>query len=245
MKAMIFAAGLGTRLRPITNSRPKALVEIDGKPLLQIAIEKLKRFGYDEVIVNIHHFGEQIIDFLKANHNFDIHIEISDERDLLLDTGGGLKKAAWFFDDGQPFLVHNVDILSGIDFNMLRDAHLKSGALATLAVQNRPTSRSLLLNPENCLAGWRNNLTGELKLSCESAEGLTPTAFSGIHMVSPGIFPLIEEKGVFSIIDVYLRLARKYNISTFNHDQSFWMDLGRIEHLQDIEEKIKSHSVIL
>ncbi|MDP4225539.1 MAG: sugar phosphate nucleotidyltransferase, partial [Bacteroidota bacterium] len=113
MKAMIFAAGLGTRLRPITNSRPKALVEIDGKPLLQIAIEKLKRFGYNEVIVNIHHFGEQIIDFLKANHNFDIHIEISDERDLLLDTGGGLKKAAWFFDDGQPFLVHNVDILSG------------------------------------------------------------------------------------------------------------------------------------
>src|SRR5664280_1226211 len=163
MKAMIFAAGLGTRLKPVTDNLPKALVPIAGKPLLEHVILKLKSAGFDEIIVNIHHFPDQIIDFLKANNNFSIRIEVSDERNLLLDTGGGIRRAAWFFDDEKPFLVHNVDILSNVDLKELYQQHLRSNSLATLVVSKRDTFRYLLFNDDNRLCGWINEKTGETK----------------------------------------------------------------------------------
>ena len=153
MKAMIFAAGLGTRLKPITDSIPKAMVPINGKPLLQLVLEKLKVAGFNEIIVNVHHFPELIIDFLKQNSNFGIRIEISDERDVLLDTGGAIRKAAWFFDDGKPFLVHNVDILSNLNLGDLYHQHLTTNPLATLVVSERDTFRYLLFNGDNRLCG--------------------------------------------------------------------------------------------
>src|SRR5690606_32019928 len=154
MKAMIFAAGMGTRLKPLTDTIPKALVPVGGKPLLQHIIEKLKRFGFNEIIINIHHFGQQIIDFVQENNSFDIRIEFSDEREQLLDTGGGIKKAAWFFDDNKPFLVHNVDILSNIDLQELYHFHLKNNTIATLLCSIRQTSRYLLFDTDNHLRGW-------------------------------------------------------------------------------------------
>ncbi|MDR2853752.1 MAG: NTP transferase domain-containing protein, partial [Prevotellaceae bacterium] len=155
-KALIFAAGLGTRLQPFTNTMPKALVPIGGKPLLEHIILKLKHSGFDEIIINIHHFGEQIIDFLQNKNHFGIRIEISDERDILLNTGGGIRKTQWFFNDNAPFLVHNVDILSNIDLRNLYDNHLKNSALATLAVSERATQRYFLFDTQNTLHGWTN-----------------------------------------------------------------------------------------
>ena len=163
MKAMIFAAGLGTRLKPLTDNKPKALVEVGGKTMLELVILKLKEAGFNEIVINIHHFGQQIIDYLKANNNFGLTIHISDERDYLLDTGGGIKKATPFLMGNEPFLVHNVDIFSNVDLRQLYENHLKSGATATLLVSQRKTARHLLFNKENKLCGWHNNETGEVK----------------------------------------------------------------------------------
>ena len=164
MKAMIFAAGLGSRLKPITDSLPKALVPVGGKPLLEHNILKLKQAGFDEIMINIHHFGDQIIDFLAAKNNFDIRIELSDERNELLDTGGGMKKAAYFFDDDRPFLVHNVDILSNVDLKEVYNQHLKDPErLASLVVSYRDTYRYLIFDDSGCLQGWVNIRTGETK----------------------------------------------------------------------------------
>ena len=163
MKAMIFAAGLGTRLKPLTDNKPKALVEVGGKTMLELVILKLKEAGFNEIVINIHHFGQQIIDYLKANNNFGLTIHISDERDYLLDTGGGIKKATPFLMGNEPFLVHNVDIFSNVDLRQLYENHLKSGATATLLVSQRKTARYLLFNKENKLCGWHNNETGEVK----------------------------------------------------------------------------------
>jgi len=232
MKAMIFAAGLGTRLRPITEKCPKALVEIGGYTLLELVIRKLKHFGFDEIIINVHHFANQIVDFLAAKHNFGIHIEISDETDLLLDTGGGLKKAAHFFADGKPFLVHNVDILSDINLLNLYNAHLQHNSLATLAVRKRDGSRFFLFNNELHLCGWANFATGEKRLCTTAENELFPLAFSGIHVVEPRIFDSISENGVFSIVDVYLRLANNNKIKAYSHDSSSWNDVGKTENLQ-------------
>ena len=234
MKAMILAAGLGTRLRPLTNDRPKALVEINGRTLLEITVERLKGFGAREIIVNVHHHAEKILDFLKSKKNFGVRIEISREDDLLLDTGGGLKKAAWFFlenNSNEPFLVHNVDVLSTIDFQQMFESHQKNSALATLAVQERKTSRQLLFDDQGFLAGRRKGTSDSDEIVRPSAN-LHRLAFSGIHVISPRLLNLITESGVFSIIDTYLRLAQTgEKISAFRADQFYWRDLGRPEDL--------------
>jgi len=240
MKAMILAAGLGTRLRPLTNDRPKALVEINGRTLLQITIERLASFGVREIIVNVHHFADQVTDYLKSQNNFDLRIEVSREDDLLLDTGGGLKKAAWFFlEDStrsdESFLVHNVDVISDIDFARMLHHHRENNALTTLAVQERFSSRQLLFNDQLQLLGRRINSTDELVSPVHASPFATrhslllPLAFSGIHVLSPRIFPLLTEtEPVFSIIDSYLRLAAQgHKILAFRHDGSYWRDLGR------------------
>ena len=238
MKAMILAAGLGTRLRPLTDDRPKALVKLAGKTLLEITLARLRYFGVTEVIVNVHHFAEQVVAYLQANHNFGMRIEISREDQLLLDTGGGLKKAAWFFlQDGsdQPFLLHNVDVLSDIDLARMLQAHQDAGALATLAVQQRNSSRQLLFSETGCLCGRRKGREINDEVVC-SSEVLVPLAFSGIHVISPRLLRLMSEDGVFSIIDTYLRLAvAGEKIQCFRADQYSWRDLGKPENIKQAE----------
>ncbi len=239
MKAMIFAAGLGTRLKPLTHDKPKALVEINGTPLLEIVIERLKQFGFTDIIINIHHKAQQIIDFTKTKNNFHINIAFSDESDKLLDTGGGLKKADWFFNDDEAFLLCNVDILSDIDLKALYQYHKNADALVTLAVNNSKNSRSLLFNENNHLKGWMNHETGETKPPRSDTGSLSPLTFSGIHVISPRIFGLIEEEGAFSVIDLYLRLAQKHVISGFRHDSKHWLDVGTHENLEKAMSIIK------
>ncbi len=229
MKAMVLAAGLGTRLRPLTNDRPKALVEVAGRTMLEITLERLRAFAVHDVIINTHHFANLIPAFLKQHDNFGMHIEISHE-DLLLDTGGGLKNAEWFFlqdgKDGPPFLLHNVDVISTIDLARMVQSHQQENALATLAVQARPTSRPLLFDNDGQLRSRGS------KDALPAQEGMQALAFSGIHVLSPRIFPLLSETGAFSIIDVYLRLAaRGEKIRAFRADQYEWHDLGTPENV--------------
>jgi NDP-sugar pyrophosphorylase family protein len=236
VKAMILAAGLGTRLRPLTNDRPKALVELGGRTLLAIALERLRSFGVREVIVNVYHFAEQVIDFLAANRSFGMRIEISHEEELL-DTGGGLKKAAWFFleddaDRNEPFLLHNVDVLSNIDLARMVQFHVQRRALATLAVQNRRTTRPLLFDAEGLLRG---RVTASMKPE-EPA-----LAFCGIHVMSPQIFSEMREEGPFSIIDAYLRLASQgETIAAWRADESYWRDLGKPENIAQAERDLET-----
>ncbi len=226
---MILAAGLGTRLKPITDSMPKALVEINGKTLLEHSIDHLKINGIKEVIVNVHHFPDQIIEFLEKKKNFGLKIEVSDERDELLDTGGGVKKASWFFEGGGPFVVRNVDVLSDIDLGAMLSFHKKQRPLATLAVRNRETSRYLLFNERSEMVGWTNISSGEKKLSRKDFKRIHPLAFSGIQIFSPSIIPLMNEEGRFSLINMYLRLCRNNRISAFTDNDSFWFDAGKRE----------------
>jgi len=233
MKAMIFAAGLGTRLRPLTNDRPKALVEVAGHTLLEITLRRLAGFGIREVIVNVHHFADMVADYLKKNDTFGLHVELSREDDLLLDTGGGLKKAAWFFQDShapEPFLVHNVDVISTIDFARMLQFHRDNNALATLAVQQRETSRHLLFDERNQLCGRQTGASApEMVRPSHQPNAL---AFSGVHIISPQLLSLITEQGVFSIITSYLRLAGEgQRILAFHADEYFWRDLGKPENL--------------
>lgn len=231
MKAMILAAGLGTRLRPLTNDRPKALVEVAGRTLLEIALARLRVFGVNEVIVNAHHYAEMIVEYLKANDNFGMRIEVSREEELL-DTGGGLKKAAHFFEGSQePFILHNVDVISEIDLGCMMRNHTERSALATLAVQDRTTSRYLLFDETGRLCGRRAGLEGKTEM-VRPAERAQPLAFSGIHVISSAIFAKIKEEGAFSIIDMYLRLAAEGElICAFRVDGCYWRDLGRPESL--------------
>ncbi len=240
MKAMIFAAGLGTRLRPLTNNKPKALVEINGITLLEIVIRRLKKHGVTDILVNVHHHAQLIIDFLKSKNNFDINIAISDETELLLDTGGGLLKAADFFSDGQPFFVHNVDILSDIDLKKMYDTHIKTGAVATLSTRHRATSRYLLFNKKETLYGWMNVKTGKMIL-CKKKKGkLSLRAFSGIHVISPELFnTMTNDKDVFSIIDVYLKAAASQKIVGYPHEDDIWMDVGKLENLEEASVLLK------
>jgi NDP-sugar pyrophosphorylase family protein len=239
MKAMILAAGLGTRLRPLTDDRPKALVEINGRTLLEITLSRLRQFGISEVIINAHHFADALVAYLRAKSNFGMQIEISRE-DVLLDTGGGLKKAANFFlrDSGsndQPFILHNVDVLSDINLHQMLRLHQEHRALATLAVKERKSSRYLLFDQNHQLCGRRtikkdsSEPTTELVRAGAKAE---PLAFCGIHIISPRLLTLMQEQGVFSIIDTYLRLAVSgENILAFRADQFYWRDLGRPEQI--------------
>lgn len=234
---MVFAAGLGTRLRPLTNDKPKALIEIKGHTLLQIVILNLKKYGFNDIIVNVHHFADMIIDYLKANDNFGANIIISDERDRLLDTGGGLKKAQKYFGD-EPFLLHNVDIISDLNLNMLYDHHLKENAVVTLAVRNRKTSRYFLFDTEHCLCGWKNFKTNETILCKAPSSKIIPYAFSGIQVVSPVIFNYMDINGAFSIKDVYIKIALTRKISAFIHDDSIWLDIGKPENIVPAENII-------
>lgn len=229
---MIFAAGMGTRLKPLTDSKPKALVEVNGIPLLEINIKRLISFGFNEIIVNVHHFSDQVTSFLKGKNNFGITIHISDETQLLLDTGGGLKKAGQFIHGNEPLLVHNVDILSNIDLVQLYQKHITNNCIATLACMDRQSSREFLIDENNVLCGWRNNKTGELKISRENKSFLSPTSFSGIHVINPSLFNNISESGVFSIVNVYLRLAKAYDIFIEKYNDSVWIDLGTPENLE-------------
>jgi NDP-sugar pyrophosphorylase family protein len=239
MKAMVLAAGLGTRLRPLTDHQPKALVEVGGRTLLEITLTRLKSFGIEKVIINVHHFGGTILDFLKAHDNFGLNIEISRE-DVLLDTGGGLKKAGWFFlDDAEcketPFLLHNVDVLSTIDFGEMLKRHKDAGALATLGVQERETSRYLLFDEESQLCG-RRILRDNRDEMVRRAGKVTALAFTGVHIISPRMIEMMREDGVFSIIDVYLRLASLgEKIQNFRADNYYWRDLGKLDQVQQAE----------
>lgn len=234
MKAMVLAAGLGTRLRPLTDDRPKALVEISGRTLLEITLSRLKTFGIHEVIINAHHFAGMVVDYLKTNQNFGMKIEVSCE-EILLDTGGGLKKAAWFFlqnsNSPDEFILHNVDVISTIDLNRMAEFHRATGALATLAVQKRNTSRYLLFDEQLELCGRR--LVKEQKTELvRASKPAYELAFSGIHVISERLLKLMTEEGIFSIIDVYLRLAGLgEKIVAFRADEYYWRDLGKPESI--------------
>ncbi|WP_321516738.1 nucleotidyltransferase family protein [Marinifilum fragile] len=237
---MIFAAGLGTRLKPYTNTKPKALVELAGKTLLERAIQKLVKLGVDRIVINVHHFADLIEDFLKENNNFGVDIRISDERVHLLDTGGGLKKAIDLFIPDAPVLIYNVDILSSIDLNELVEQHESSKALVSMVMRKRESSRYLYFNKEKQLTGWKNCKTGEVKQARVDMEESKPLAFSGIHIVDPKLFDLIEEDGKFSIIDLYLRLAKTEKMLAYKDQSDLWFDLGKPEQLQKAEILIKN-----
>jgi NDP-sugar pyrophosphorylase family protein len=245
MKAMVLAAGLGTRLRPLTDDRPKALVEVAGRTMLEITLARLRAFGIRDVIVNAHHFAGMIVEYLKANDNFGMSVEVSRE-EILLDTGGGLKNAAHFFlensrDSDEPFLLHNVDVISTIDFPRMLQFHLENRALATLAVRSRKSSRYLLFDQQFQLCGRRSGRDGAIEL-VRPSEQLQALAFCGIHIISPRLFAKMTEEGVFSIIDCYLRLAgREEKILAFRADEYYWRDLGTpdkvLQAAQDLKQK--------
>lgn len=242
MKAMVLAAGLGTRLRPLTDDRPKALVEVAGRTLLEITLTRLRTFDIREVIINVHHFADMVLDYLKANDNFGMRIEVSRE-DVLLDTGGGLKKAGHFFledsrSSDEPFLLHNVDVISTIDLRRMAQFHTDRQALATLAVQDRKTSRYLLFDDQLQLCGRRSGRDGETEL-VRSSQQTEALAFGGIHVISPRLIPLMAEAGIFSIITSYLRLAgHGETILGFRSDEYYWRDLGRADDLQQAAREL-------
>jgi NDP-sugar pyrophosphorylase family protein len=244
---MILAAGLGTRLRPLTNDRPKALVDVGGRTMLEVTLSRLRYFGIRDVIINVHYFAEMIVEYLKKNDNFRMRIEISRE-DVLLDTGGGLKKAAHFFLENQrdletPFVLHNVDVISTIDLSRMVQFHTENRALATLAVQDRETSRYLLFDERQQLCGRRigPDQKEELVGLEKPAQAL---AFSGIHIISPRIFELMQENGVFSIIAAYLRLAGQgEKILSFRSDAYYWRDMGRPDDVLQAALDLKQHAM--
>ncbi len=239
LKAMIFAAGLGSRLQEITKNKPKALVEFNGKPLLQHCVEKLKSAGVDFVVVNVHHFAADIIDFLKRNNNFDIQIEISDESSDLLDTGGGLIKAQAYLDGKESFWAVNTDVFTNIDLHSMRTHHMASGALATLAVRNRDTSRYFLFDEYMTLSGWENTKTGE-RIETRSKKSLKPMAFSGIQIIRPEFFELCNKKQKFSITESWISLSENHLIKAYCHDKDYWFDLGTPERLAHAEAFTKN-----
>ena len=227
MKAMILAAGLGTRLKPLTDTIPKALVEVDGVTLLEQSLVHLKKSGINQVIINVHHFAGQIIDFLKINHDFGMKITISDESGELLDTGGGLKKASWFFNDRQPFIVQNVDVISDLDLNKVLDYHIEMKCLAALVVKERETSRYFLFDDNLTLCGWENVKTGERHIPKQTVTAFRQLAFSGIQVMDPEIFNFITETGKFSLTGMYLRLSAENKIVGFIDRDSYWRDAGK------------------
>ncbi len=236
MKAIIFAAGLGTRLQPLTLNKPKALVEINGITLLELAIQKLTHHGFTDIIINVHAFGTQIIEFV-SQHSFDARISISDERNLLLDTGGGLAKALHFFSDGEPFLAYNVDIITSVDLGKFYKQHLMQRPLASLMVRKRNTSRYLLFDREMNLSGWRNTSNGE-EIWVNGTKATTEEfAFSGIHIVDPKISKYIKtENTPFPIMPFYLDIAKHEPIKGVIDKDSAWFDVGKLEQLKEAEK---------
>lgn len=240
---MIFAAGLGTRLKPLTDHMPKALVPVAGKPMLEHVINKLISEGVDEIVINVHHFAQQIIDFLKAIDNFGIKIWISDETDELLDTGGGIKKAAPYFNE--PFLVHNADILSNVDLKALYEYHLTSGNDATLLVSPRKTVRYLMFDETNRLRGWINKDTLQTKPEgfVYQPERQKEYAFGGIHVISPTLFKYMgdEWNGKFSIMDFYLKTCQKAQLGGYIKEDLQLIDIGKLDTLAKAEDFIRQN----
>jgi len=232
MKAMILAAGRGTRLQALTENTPKALVKAGGMSMLERLIIKMKVQGVHKIIINVHHYAEQIISFLEEKAYSDIAIEISDESNELLETGGGILNAESLLSGDEPFIVHNVDILSDIDLRKLYQDHVNGNALASLAVKDRTTSRYLLFDEALRMQGWENKSSGERILPGNTNTPLIPLAFSGIHVISPKIFPLFNKKGKFSIIDTYLDLCKEHLIKGYRHDNGLWIDAGKPDGLQ-------------
>ena len=237
MKALIFAAGKGTRLKPFTDYHPKALARVNGVPLLERNIKYLQSYGINDFVINIFHFGEQIVEFLKEHDHFGANIEISDEKDQLLETGGGLVFARRFLDDGDDFLILNADILTDLNITEFVKYHQEKKDFATLAVSDRKSSRKLLFNPEMVLRGWVNVETGEQRLA-EFNKGFKPLAFSGIHCMNPAIFGKIKRTGKFSIMEEYLDLMHTEKIHGFEH-QAKLIDVGRPESIVEAEKYFK------
>ncbi len=231
MKALIFAAGFGSRLRPLTDNIPKAMVRVGGKTMLEWVAEKLIAAGVSDIVVNVHHRGRMLENFIFSLDYPGIRFHISDEKEKLLDTGGGLKKAESMLKGEGPFFIHNVDVLSDISLTSMLSTHLEKRPLATLAVSRRESSRRFLWQ-DGLLTGWENRISGE-RIFCreESLDGFEPLAFSGVHLVEPSVFELIKEKGAFSINSLYLRLAENHPIMAFRHDAGNWADIGTPEKL--------------
>jgi len=234
MKAMIFAAGMGKRLGKITESIPKALVDINGKTVLQRAVEKCSSSGFNDIIINVHHFADQVEEEVEKLNRAGFRISISDERDKLLENGGGLYKARDFFNN-EPFLLYNVDIISDFDLSVLYRLHLEKKGLATLAVRHRTGKRFLLVDNEGQMRGWRNIFTGEQIPADINTKGLTEIAFSSMHIVEPEIFNYMHE-GIYSMITLYLNLLPGHNIYTLKHDEGYWVDVGTPESLDYVRK---------
>jgi NDP-sugar pyrophosphorylase family protein len=231
MKGMIFAAGLGKRLHPVTSNKPKALVEVDGKTMLEHTLLHLKKHDITEVIINIHHFPDLIEAFVSHHGPFGMNITFSHE-EKLLDTGGGLKKAAWFFNDDEPILLHNVDILSNLNLTEMIRMHRHHRPLATLAVSNRRSSRYLLFDEQDRLCGWEHVKEGRQKILRETAQ-MNRWAFNGIHVVDPALLNILPDKEVFSITEAYLGACKDHDILAFQDTSSFWFDIGTREKLEN------------
>jgi len=231
---MILAAGLGTRMRPFTDSKPKALVKINDRTLLEIAINKLINYGFNEIVINVHHLADQIVEYIEQS-KFDAKIFISDEREKLLDTGGGLKLAEKYLSGDEPFLLHNVDIVSNLNLKTLYDFHLNSDAISTVVVRKRETNRYFLFNKDSILRGWMNEGNGK-KIIISDENPLTKYAFSGIHVVDPKIFSLMPDKDVFPIASLYLEIGLENKICAFIDEKSTWIDVGYPEYVKLAEE---------
>jgi NDP-sugar pyrophosphorylase family protein len=233
MKAMILAAGLGTRLLPLTETTPKALVEINGRPILEIIILRLKKYGFRDIIINVHHHYKQVLDFLRSNNNFGVNIQISDEREKILETGGGIKKASWFLNGSEPFLVHNVDVISDIDLKEIYDFHCQRKPLVSLVVKYKNSARSLLFNKSLRLCGWENRDTGQSKVIGNiTAHDMMKIGFCGIHVIDPLIFKYMEDYDKFSIIKTYMNVAGDQIIYGYPAEDNLWIDIGSFEQLE-------------
>ncbi|HNP24688.1 MAG TPA: sugar phosphate nucleotidyltransferase [Panacibacter sp.] len=237
-KAMILAAGLGTRLKPWTNRHPKALAIVNGKSLLQRNVEYLQQHGVKDIIVNVHHFAQELIEAINYNHGWGSNISISDERDAVLETGGGLKKAEPYLKDAANFILMNADVLTDMPLSDMIEDHLINKPLATLATTNRKTSRYFLFNDANQLSGWTNVEKGDTKISRPAAH-YEKKAFSGIHIISNRLFPTLQQDGKFSIVDAYLTLSATENIRSFDHSQSHFIDVGKPENIVKAEAIFK------
>jgi MurNAc alpha-1-phosphate uridylyltransferase len=234
MKAMIFAAGMGRRLGKITETIPKVLVDINGKTVLQLAVEKCCAYGFDDIIINVHHFAGQVETEISMLIDKGFKIIVSDEREKLLETGGGLYKARWFFDN-RPFLVYNADIITDFDLRLLIDYHFSGEWLATLVTRNRPGNRFFLVDETGRVRGWRNNATGEEVIPDYDSTLLSEIAFSGIHMVDPAIFKYMTD-GIYTFTALYLKLVKDHKIMTLRHDEGFWADIGTPENLEAVRK---------
>lgn len=237
MKGIILAAGKGTRLKTLTSNKPKALVEVAGVPMLEMVIKKMAKSGIKDIMINIHHHGDLIIDFLQKNNNFNLDISISDERHELLNTGGAILKMKDFIAGREPVLIHNVDIISDVDFNHLLQHHTSTQSIASLCTRYRDTNRGLLINKNSTLCGWTNSATNEFKWVDKPVKDYTKTAYSGIYMASPNFAEKITFSGCFSIIDVWLDIAKENTITCFHDDSQTWHDLGTKEKIIDAEKE--------